>query len=249
MGDPKVSALSDKEKRHRRESRKQQSIRRQEAEKHEEREARLRKRRARDRRNKENKQLVAENKRRVNGSADDKRPVDATMLEEICKLQPTMPELASAFGLTRVSLYRRFEAEPELRDAYDRGMAAGKLNLKRHAWRMAFGFEETETIRDKKGIVVGTKTTKVSPSEKMTEFVLKNVLGWTNKTEISGAPDKPAAIQHTNVSIGNVTVGLSVEQVRDVKANFLGLKVAPDPEPEDVIEVSADADNDDRGTG
>ncbi|KLK92849.1 hypothetical protein AA309_12040 [Microvirga vignae] len=58
-------------------------------------------------------------------------PETCDTLARLGRLWATMAEAASFFDVTERSLYRAFKRHPRLREAFDRGQALGRIDLRR----------------------------------------------------------------------------------------------------------------------
>jgi hypothetical protein len=62
--------------------------------------------------------------------------IDLESLGQLAVLQCTTDELAAFFNTTKRTIIRRLK-EPALREAYERGLALGRVSLRRLQWRHA----------------------------------------------------------------------------------------------------------------
>jgi hypothetical protein len=75
------------------------------------------------------------NGRHSQGERDVK--IDPEEVEKLGVLHCTQDELATYFGCDRALITRRFQKQPELRAAYERGQVAGKVSIRRRQVELA----------------------------------------------------------------------------------------------------------------
>ena len=63
--------------------------------------------------------------------------IDAETVEKLGVIHCTQDDLAMYFGCDRAIITRRFQKQPELREAFERGQVAGKVNLRRRQIELA----------------------------------------------------------------------------------------------------------------
>lgn len=120
---------------------------------------------------------------------------DYVQLEEVCRLNPTDDEIALVFGCSRKTVTNH-KNEPKFVEARARGEAQAKQTLRRLQWQSAQG-EEPQVLTDKfnQPIVLmgknGQQTVAMKPGREpsvtMQIWLGKNLLGQTDKQEITGA--------------------------------------------------------------
>jgi hypothetical protein len=63
--------------------------------------------------------------------------IDAETVEKLGVLHCAQDDLAMYFGCDRALITRRFQKQPELREAYEKGQIAGKVSLRRRQMEIA----------------------------------------------------------------------------------------------------------------
>ena len=71
---------------------------------------------------------------------------DLRQVEELGKIQSTLPELAAVVGCGLSTVKDRLENDPEFSAAYKSGLEAGKSSLRRLQWKAALGGNITMQI-------------------------------------------------------------------------------------------------------
>lgn len=141
-----------------------------------------------------------ENKKDVGRPAfvfDDKKLSD---LEKLLAMQATDEEIAAWFGISRKTLFTHRKDDAGLADLYKQGRDKGKASLRRLMWQSACG-KPPEIIKDSLGqpiILVDSKghqhiamTESREPNVGMQIFLSKNMLGMTDKQEVTGKDGEP----------------------------------------------------------
>ena len=70
-------------------------------------------------------------KKKPNKVGRPKIELDLANLEQLCRLNCTMPEIASYFDIPLRTLEDKYTNEPKVRDAINKGRNQGKLSLRR----------------------------------------------------------------------------------------------------------------------
>lgn len=128
---------------------------------------------------------------------------DYKTLEEVCRLHPTDDEIAAFFGITRKTVANH-KNERRFVEARARGEAVAKTCLRRWQWQSAEGekpeviydkFDQPVMRMDKNGHSYPAMTEGREPNITMQIWLGKNLLGQTDKQEITGADAGPMVIK------------------------------------------------------
>jgi hypothetical protein len=95
-------------------------------------------------------------------------------LEKLLGMQATDEEIAACFGIHRSTLADIKKRDPAFAESYKRGKDTGRASLRHLMWQSAVG---TEGGRD--------------PNVSMQIFLAKNILGMSDKQEITGKDKEP----------------------------------------------------------
>ena len=139
--------------------------------------------------------------KRKNKPGQGRKPFkfDYVKLEEVSRLNPTDDELAAFFGVTRITIANH-KNERLFAEARARGEAVAKTTLRRLQWQSATG-ERPEVILDGNGQPVWDSKGKPvftpgrEPNVTMQIWLGKNLLGQTDKQEITGSETAPMVIK------------------------------------------------------
>jgi hypothetical protein len=74
------------------------------------------------------------------------RPINLAMVARCAEIGCTIEEIATVLGFSRSNLYERMDAQPEIREAIDRGRNLGKVRLRLLQWRSAMAGNVTMLI-------------------------------------------------------------------------------------------------------
>jgi hypothetical protein len=96
--------------------------------------------------------------------------MDLDQVERAASIGCSYEEIAVIVGMARSTFYQRLADNPDIKDLIDQGKARGKSTLRRLQWQRAQGGSDTMLI-----------------------WLGKNVLGQTDRTEISGNKEAPLA--------------------------------------------------------
>ena len=93
-------------------------------------------------------------------------------LEKLLGMQATDQEIAACFGIHRSTLIDIKKRDPNFAECYARGKDTGRASLRHLMWQSALGSETRE------------------PNVAMQIFLAKNILGMSDKQEVSGKNGK-----------------------------------------------------------
>lgn len=66
-----------------------------------------------------------------------KAEINTADLEKLAGLHCTYEEVAGWFGITKQTVINRLKSDEDIKNAWDRGIAKGKIGLRRLQWRIA----------------------------------------------------------------------------------------------------------------
>jgi len=94
-------------------------------------------------------------------------------LEKLLGMQATDQEIAACFGIHRSTLIDIKKRDPAFAECYNRGKDTGRASLRHLMWQSALGSETRE------------------PNVSMQIFLAKNILGMSDKQELTGKEKEP----------------------------------------------------------
>jgi len=97
-------------------------------------------------------------------------------LEKLLGMQATDQEIAACFGIHRSTLIDIKKRDPVFAECYTRGKDTGRASLRHLMWQSALGSETRE------------------PNIAMQIFLAKNILGMSDKQELTGKDGKDFTI-------------------------------------------------------
>ena len=111
------------------------------------------------------------------GRPEGRPPIqfDLAGIQGFASLNATKQEVAAFFGVSESTVDHRFHTEPELREAWEKGRATGKLSLRRKQTELAQAGNVTMLI-----------------------WLGKQLLGQKDKVEHSGDADSPLYVHNTS---------------------------------------------------
>jgi hypothetical protein len=129
-------------------------------------------------------------------------PIDYSLLESLATVGCTITECAVILGLTS---YKAIQRDPRARDIYKKCQEKLKRTLRHAQIQTALGVP-TEYVRDDDGKIQTDKYGKpyiqrygAAPNPAMQIFLGKNMLGQTDKQEITGAGGGPLLTEKRTV--------------------------------------------------